>query len=309
MPVLTDFFKKLLGAAPAKAAKSATSVNTAAPAEKVTKPHMTEYVVFGDAGRNNTVRFVDESRGINRKLVDEAGNILHFPSIEKEKFWTKKLPANALAPRIRYRSSFEKRQNGWIFFWCVQPDGRYWGDEGGFGMEHGAEIELYARLDENGKYTGPFRLYEIDDCCYAPDERLENQHYYTYAASLETLKAGKATAKEIDILFPRIRRMDCSRDEYFTILGEKQAAACWANSILRAHLLEATEALMEKNAPILEIVRYPSHKWIHSCLTLFARVTDEPIFRAALDKFYAGQSEPHTVKWLELQDKAQQTKT
>jgi len=40
--------------------------------------------------------------------------------------------------------------------WMVQPDGRYYADEDGFGAEHDEEIVLYARFDKRGRFIEPF---------------------------------------------------------------------------------------------------------------------------------------------------------
>ena len=45
--------------------------------------------------------------------------------------------------------------------WQVQPDGMYWQDEDGYGMTPDEEILLYSFIDENGRFTEPFKLYKI----------------------------------------------------------------------------------------------------------------------------------------------------
>ena len=42
----------------------------------------------------------------------------------------------SLEPQVRFRTYFEFKGNGWTMYWQVQPDGRYWGDDGGFGIEN-----------------------------------------------------------------------------------------------------------------------------------------------------------------------------
>jgi hypothetical protein len=41
--------------------------------------------------------------------------------------------------------------------WVLQPDGRYFEDEDGFGAENCEEITLYSYLDTNGVFTEPFK--------------------------------------------------------------------------------------------------------------------------------------------------------
>lgn len=45
--------------------------------------------------------------------------------------------------------------------WEIQPDGRYWEDDDGFGGESDLEILLYTYLDDKGNFTGSFRTYSI----------------------------------------------------------------------------------------------------------------------------------------------------
>ena len=167
MGLLSRFFGKKTPPAPTKPAVSK-------PAANEESPYLTRTVVFGmhlyrQKGEDSTVFFVDEQRKIRKKLVDTDGNFLRFPGIVQEDFWVKEVSANALRPQIRFRTSFEKRNNRWILLWQIQPDGRYWEDEDGFGAENEEEVILHTYIDENGDYTGPFRIYSIGDHCYCQD--------------------------------------------------------------------------------------------------------------------------------------------
>lgn len=39
--------------------------------------------------------------------------------------------------------------------WRLQPDGRYWGDDDGFGMEGGPQIKRDTFPDEKENFDGP----------------------------------------------------------------------------------------------------------------------------------------------------------
>ena len=56
--------------------------------------------------------------------------------------------------------SHKDTENGRILIWTVQPDGRYWADEDGFGMEDD-EINLYAYVDDDGNFSSKFRIYGV----------------------------------------------------------------------------------------------------------------------------------------------------
>lgn len=109
------------------------------------------------------ILFISDRTGKVKKIVDRKATIVHFPGIVREKTWTVALEEDtSLEPVIRYRSEFEKYdEHTYIIIWQVQPDGRYWEDEDGFGASSAAEICLYALLDEDGNYKGPFQVYKV----------------------------------------------------------------------------------------------------------------------------------------------------
>ena len=112
-------------------------------------------------GSGEPVYFIDESRGIQKPIVDLDGNICSFPGFVQEDLWVSQVDPCYLKPLIRFCTSFERRGGRLIMLWEIQPDGRYWEDEDGFGGTSDAEVTLYTFLDENGDFTGPFRVYRI----------------------------------------------------------------------------------------------------------------------------------------------------
>ena len=126
-------------------------------------PYLTQTVVFGmhqyrRAGEDSSVYFVDEKRGIRKMLVNSQGVIQRFPGFKDKEKLAKLVDAYALTPQIRFRTSFEKRDARWKVYWQIQPDGRYWEDEDGFGGTNDEEVTLFTYVDENGDFTGPFEL-------------------------------------------------------------------------------------------------------------------------------------------------------
>ena len=75
-----------------------------------------------------------------------------------------------LRPQICFRTDFERRSGRIIMLWQIQPDGRYWEDDGGFGGSSDEEVTLYAFLDEKGNFDGPFRIYSVGIRKYCEDE-------------------------------------------------------------------------------------------------------------------------------------------
>lgn len=134
--------------------------------------YFTQTVVFGSRSgptENSLIIFVNRDKHIRRKLVDSRGAIQEFPGIEYEESWTKYLdpPDVDIAPQINFRTSIETTPGGEYFMlWEIQPDGRFWADEDGFGAENEFEITLYAMIGEDGKFTDKFRIFNCGSDYY-----------------------------------------------------------------------------------------------------------------------------------------------
>ena len=115
------------------------------------------------------VYFVDEARGIRKMIVDFNGWIQDFPGIVQEDFWVKQVNSGSLMHQVRFRSEFGDLGDKFIMRWQIQPDGRYWEDEDGFGMTPEEEIQLYTYIDLDGNFTGPFRIYRIGSRRYCEE--------------------------------------------------------------------------------------------------------------------------------------------
>lgn len=91
----------------------------------------------------------------HRQIIDKKGNFVSFPGCIGGK-WEKKLENN-FSESVRYPSKIGIFEDGRAEFrWQLQPDGRYFADEGGFGMENCTEVWLRSYLDEDGNFTEPF---------------------------------------------------------------------------------------------------------------------------------------------------------
>lgn len=91
-----------------------------------------------------------------RCIVDGRGKIKNFPGVEKGE-WVKELEF-PLSNKTQFRFWIYAYKDGKASVeWTLQPDGRYFEDEDGFGAENCEEITLYSSLDTNGFFTGPFK--------------------------------------------------------------------------------------------------------------------------------------------------------
>lgn len=93
-----------------------------------------------------------------RCIINQAGYIQNFPGF-KDRSWEKRLDVPSCAERVMFAFWIFPYQNGKALVrWLIQPDGRYFEDEDGYGAEHCDEIEMYSALNEDGQFTEPFAL-------------------------------------------------------------------------------------------------------------------------------------------------------
>lgn len=98
---------------------------------------------------------------IIKKVIDEKGNIINFPGIKEDERIDKELRVH-LFHDVRYEACFKRiDENNYFMEWMIQPDGMYWMDEDGFGIEDDRSITLYSIINSNGNFIKPFELYSI----------------------------------------------------------------------------------------------------------------------------------------------------
>lgn len=131
-------------------------------------PALSQDVTFGAhlyrrKGEIAEVVFTHRARHIQRIIVDDDGRICGFPGFYEPEEITRHMEDGKLPePVIRFRTDFQKEPDGrFLMVWEVQPDGRYWEDDDGFGGTSDPEICLYSYIDEEGRFTNPFRIYNI----------------------------------------------------------------------------------------------------------------------------------------------------
>lgn len=265
--------------------------------------YLTETVTFGmhphrTADEDSSVFFVDENRGIRKKIIDAYGNIRNFPGIIKEEFWVKHTAPNYLKQQVRFRSSFEKRDNGWIFLWQVQPDGWYWADEGGFGAEKDWKVVLYTFVDWNGDFTAPFRIYQLDTRGYSMDRFLGNHERSQKWAMEATWDDEKHVVYPGDI-FPQLWgcKVDYVSEEFYQLKDRKEAQTYWNDPILSQDLKVLSQAMLESPKSLWEMMGKASHR-VKGSMTLFYLISEEPLFKQVLDKYCDGRLDEFTVNRL-----------
>ena len=91
-----------------------------------------------------------------------------------------------------------------------------------------------------------------------------------------------------------------STSKYYAITDFNEAVAYWNDFVLRAHLLEISEALLElESNDSEEVMGWPDDMKLRSCMTLFAQVApEEETFRKVLEKFFDGEPDTKTLQLL-----------
>jgi len=132
------------------------------PKPSPSRPSLSQWYTFG---RNTPyekaeVIFTHPEKAICRTIVSSYGYICDFPGIDETV--PEEYASIARDASISFRTDFERCPDGNIqMLWEIQPDGRYWEDEDGYGGTSDEEVILWTMLDAEGRFTGPFRLYRV----------------------------------------------------------------------------------------------------------------------------------------------------
>ena len=85
----------------------------------------------------------------------------------------------------------------------------------------------------------------------------------------------------------------------FAIRSREEAVAYLSERVLGSRLRECTALVSGVSGrTIREIFGTPDDLKFHSSITLFGEVSDDPIFRAAISKFYQGKPDQRTLSLL-----------
>lgn len=130
-------------------------------------------------------------------------------------------------------------------------------------------------------------------------DRFRNAHADSYEIALREIQAGRKESHWMWYIFPQIQGLGHSTMAmYYEIQNTEEAIAYWEDPVLRSHMVEICQALLEQDASIDYIMGYPDNLKLRSCMTLFWLVSGETLFKDVLDKFYGGELDGYTVKKL-----------
>lgn len=120
-----------------------------------------------------------------------------------------------------------------------------------------------------------------------------------YDIALAEIRAGKKASHWMWYIFPQLKGLGrSSTSEYYGLSGIKEAQAYLSDPILKARLIEITDAVIaHKDKSAEEIFGGIDAKKLRSCMTLFSTAApDIPVFEAVLEQFFHGVPDRNTLR-------------
>jgi uncharacterized protein (DUF1810 family) len=121
-----------------------------------------------------------------------------------------------------------------------------------------------------------------------------------YDCVLEELANGRKRSHWIWYIFPQLAGLGRSTMAQRFGIGSRDEAVAYAlHPILGPRLMHCTQQVIAiQDRDINAIFGSPDDLKFRSCMTLFAAVWGEPVFRAALEKYYYGDEDALTLGML-----------
>jgi uncharacterized protein (DUF1810 family) len=125
-----------------------------------------------------------------------------------------------------------------------------------------------------------------------------------YAQVIEELTSGRKQTHWVWFIFPQLAGLGRSAmTQHYAIRDLDQARRYLGDSILGPRLRQAVRLMIDqKGRSAFEILGSPDDMKFRSCLTLFREAasenSDRTLFTKALDQFYHGQPDGHTLELL-----------
>ncbi len=120
-----------------------------------------------------------------------------------------------------------------------------------------------------------------------------------YEQALREIRAGRKSSHWIWFIFPQLKELGYSQTaKYYGIRDLDEAKAYLAEPVLRARLIEISEALLAlPGSDPTAVMGYPDDLKLRSSMTLFAAADPEcPVFRQVLEKYYHGKPDTRTLE-------------
>ncbi len=132
-------------------------------------------------------------------------------------------------------------------------------------------------------------------------ERFIKAQEESYGQALEEIKNGHKRSHWMWYVFPQLKGLGRSETaRYYGIANRTEAEAYLAHPLLGSRLLEISGELLKlESCDAREVFGRPDDVKLKSSMTLFYLVDGNPIFKAVLDKFFAGELDEVTADQLD----------
>lgn len=122
----------------------------------------------------------------------------------------------------------------------------------------------------------------------------------SYDTALSEIKSGRKRSHWMWYIFPQIAGLGMSSTaQYYSIADIDEAREYISHPVLGARLLEISRALLSlDSSDATAVMGYPDNLKLRSSMTLFAQVSEDPVFGAVIDKFYGGSPDTRTLRIL-----------
>ena len=119
----------------------------------------------------------------------------------------------------------------------------------------------------------------------------------SYDTAPSEIKNGRKRSHWMWYTFPQIAGLGMSSTaQYYSIADIEEAREYITHPVLGARLLEISRALLTlDSSDATAVMGYPDDLKLRSSMTLFAQVSEDPVFNAVIDKFYGGRPDTPTL--------------
>ena len=118
-----------------------------------------------------------------------------------------------------------------------------------------------------------------------------------YAEGVAELSAGRKQSHWMWFVFPQVAGLGFSAmSQRYAIGSHAEAEACLGHGVLGPRLIACTELVLAiRDRTIHQIFGAPDDAKFRSSMTLFAAVSAQPVFAAALERDFAGARDAATL--------------
>ena len=137
--------------------------------------------------------------------------------------------------------------------------------------------------------------------------RFKKAQEHSYETALSEIRAGEKQSHWMWFIFPQFEGLGFSEiAQYYGIKGIAEARTYLADDLLRARLVEISQALLALDSnDATQMMGYPDELKLKSCMTLFLLAAKDggeryaregELFKGVLEKFFDGELDERTVE-------------